>query len=273
MSRKLRIYVIGAGKVGTALSRALRAAGVTVTLRAARKGAPRGPIGSDLLILAVRDGQLDRLVRDLLDQGSVDRRTAVVHCAGALGPESLAPLRDVSAGVAQMHPMISFASTKVGPTLARGHVNVDGDRAAVRVAARAARLLGMSPRSLPELDKVVYHATAGLVANGAAALAAAGTELLEQAGVAPKLAARMLGPLLRSVADNVERLGLPGALTGPVRRGDAQGVKRHLEVIERRCPDLAPLYRALVLAQIPLARKLGDAPPAALDAVEGLFRR
>jgi predicted short-subunit dehydrogenase-like oxidoreductase (DUF2520 family) len=273
VTRKLRVYVIGAGKVGTALSRALRARRVTVTLRAARKGAPRGPIGTALLILAVRDGQLKGLVRDLLDRGSVDERTAVVHCAGALGPEPLAPLRDVSAGVAQMHPMISFASTKVAPTLARGQVNVDGDRAAVRVASRVARLLGMSPRRLPDLDKVVYHATAGLVANGAAALAAAGTELLEQAGVAPKLASQMLGPLLRSVADNLERLGLPGALTGPVRRGDAQGVKRHLEVIEQRRPDLVPLYRALVMAQIPLARKLGDADPAALDAVEGLFRR
>jgi nucleoside-diphosphate-sugar epimerase len=95
VTRKLRVYVIGAGKVGTALSRALRARGVTVTLRAARKGAPRGPIGTDLLILAVRDGQLEGLIRDLLEQGSVDQRTAVVHCAGALGPESRAPVRDV----------------------------------------------------------------------------------------------------------------------------------------------------------------------------------
>jgi predicted short-subunit dehydrogenase-like oxidoreductase (DUF2520 family) len=224
------------------------------------------------MVLAVRDGQLDALVRELVARRSVDRRTSVVHCAGALGPEPLAPLRAVAAGVAQMHPMISFASPKAPPTLDRGQVNVDGDPAAVRVASRVARLLGMSPRRLPELDKVAYHASAGLVANGAAALAAAGTELLGKAGVSPKLASRMLGPLLRSVADNVERLGLPGALTGPVRRGDARGVERHLEVIKSRTPDLVPLYRALVLAQIPLARELADADSASLDAIEALLR-
>jgi predicted short-subunit dehydrogenase-like oxidoreductase (DUF2520 family) len=264
---KLRVFILGAGKVGTALARALRAEGVNVTLRAARRGAPRGPIAVDLLVLAVRDGDLERLVRELLARGSLDRRTAVVHCSGALGPEPLAPLRGVAAGVAQMHPMISFASLEVGPTLTRGQVNVDGDPAAIRVASRVARLLGMRPRHLPKLDKVAYHAAAGLVANGGAALAAAGTELLVRASVAPKVAAEMLGPLLRSVADNVERLGLPAALTGPVRRGDAKAVERHLAVIQNRCPDLVSLYRALVAAQLPLARELGEAPPQAFEAI------
>lgn len=267
MKPKLRVFILGAGKVGTALARALRAEGVNVTLRAARRGAPRGPIAVDLLVLAVRDGDLERLVRELLARGSLDRRTAVVHCSGALGPEPLAPLRGVAAGVAQMHPMISFASLEVGPTLTRGQVNVDGDPAAIRVASRVARLLGMRPRHLPKLDKVAYHAAAGLVANGGAALAAAGTELLVRASVAPKVAAEMLGPLLRSVADNVERLGLPAALTGPVRRGDAKAVERHLAVIQNRCPDLVSLYRALVAAQLPLARELGEAPPQAFEAI------
>jgi predicted short-subunit dehydrogenase-like oxidoreductase (DUF2520 family) len=273
VARKLRVFILGRGKVGTALARALRAKGAAVTLRAARAGVPRRPIGVDLLVLAVRDGQLDELVRELVTRRSVGARTAVVHCAGALGPEPLAPLRALGAGVAQMHPMISFASPKAPPSLVRGQVNVDGDPAAVRVATRVARLLGMSPRHLPNLDKVAYHAAAGLVANGAAALAAAGTDLLGRAGASPELAARMLGPLLRSVADNVERLGLPGALTGPVRRGDARGVERHLEVIRSRTPDLVPLYRALVLAQIPMARQLADADPALLDAIENLLTR
>jgi predicted short-subunit dehydrogenase-like oxidoreductase (DUF2520 family) len=270
---ELRVYVIGKGKVGTALYRALRARGVEVRLRAFRRGVPRGPIDADLLVLAVREGVLEAAVRELLARGSLSRRTAVVHCAGALGPEPLVPLRGVAAGVAQMHPMISFASPKLVPTLDRGQVNVDGDPAAVRIAKRVARLLGMSPRTLPDLDKVAYHAAAGLVANGAAALAAAGTELLVRSGVELDTASKMLGPLLRSVADNVERLGMPEALTGPVRRGDAKGVARHLEVITSRCPELVPLYRALALAQIPLARRVGDADAAAFDAIEAVFRR
>ena len=271
MARKLAIYVLGAGKVGTALARALRRTGALVTLRAARQGLPKKTIDADLLILAVRDGKLGEMVERLVEPGRVTRRTAVVHCAGALGTAPLEPLRAVCRGVAQMHPMISFASKTFTPGLLRGQVGVDGDAAAVRMATLVARRLGMTPRRLTHVDKVAYHAAAGFVANGAAALAAAGTELFAHGGVPPAVAAKMLGPLLRSVADNVERLGLPDALTGPVRRGDRIGVERHRDVIAGRTPHLTTLYRALVAAQIPLARQIGDAESSAFDALERLI--
>ena len=89
------------------------------------------------------------------------------------------------------------------------------------------------------------------MANGAAALAAAGVRLLGEGGVDPATASKMLGPLLKSVGDNVESLGLPAALTGPVRRGDAAAVGRHLEVIRSRTPELVPLYLELIRAQLP----------------------
>ena len=266
-SASVEVYIIGRGKVGSGLARALRTTGVRVTLRAGRAGVPRQRIRADLLVLAVRDGHLPGLVDELLRARRVDRATCVVHCAGALGPEVLAPLRPICAGVAQMHPMIAFASAAATPALVRGQVHIDGDARAVQLARRLAKRLGMSPRTVPGLDRVLYHAAAGLVANGAAALAAAGCELLAKAGVERATAQAMLGPLIRSVGDNVEQLGLPGALTGPVRRGDAAGVQRHLEVLAQRSPDLVALFRALVFAQLPLARALGEANIEAFDAI------
>lgn len=269
----LDVYILGAGKVGAGLARALRARGANVSLRPARRELPKRPIDADLLILAVRDRELAPLAEKLAEAGLVSPKTPVVHCAGALGPEPIAALRGVSAGVAQMHPMISFASPKVLPSLEKGQVHIDGDPKAAHAARKVAKLLGMSPRTIRGLDRVGYHAAAGLVANGAAALSAAGAILLERAGVAPDVAPKMLGPLLRSVADNVERMGLPDALTGPVRRGDAIGVERHFDTIAKLTPELQPLYLAIVAAQIPLAREVGDAPDEAFDAIEEVVRR
>jgi predicted short-subunit dehydrogenase-like oxidoreductase (DUF2520 family) len=172
-----------------------------------------------------------------------------------------------------MHPMISFASPRVFPTLARGHVHVKGDPAAERRARELAKLLGMTPRTFAALDTTGYHAAAGLVANGAAALAAVGCELLAASGVPAHLAPRMLGPLLRSVAENVESLGFPDALTGPVRRGDAGAVERHCAVLRERLPSAIPLYLASVRAQLPLARAIGEALPAGFDAIEAFVDR
>ena len=270
--KPMRVFVFGAGKVGTNLARALRRAGVAVTLRPARRGWPDRRIDADVVVLAVRDGNIAPAAEELARRGLVGhRRAAVVHCAGALGPEVLAVVRSARVAVAQMHPMISFASPAWLPELARGQLHVDGDPAAVRAARRLGRQLGMAPRTIPGLDRVAYHAAAGLVANGAAALAAGGVTLLELAGVPRDIAAAMLGPLLRSVADNVDHLGLPAALTGPVRRGDAAAVGKHLDTLRRRAPDLVAVYAATALTQLPLARELAEAPPASFDAIEALL--
>jgi predicted short-subunit dehydrogenase-like oxidoreductase (DUF2520 family) len=264
----VKIFIFGAGKVGTALARALRACGDEVTLRAARKGVPTRPIDAAIVILAVRDRDLGPVALDLASSGVVRKTAVVVHNAGALTAEALAPLRGLCAGVAQMHPMISFASRTFVPAITRGQCHVKGDAPAEKRARALARRLGMTPRTFASLDTVGYHAAAGLVANGAAALAAVGADLLVASGVPAADAPKMLGPLLRSVAENVEALGFPHALTGPVRRGDAAGIARHAAVLTERLPAALPLFVASAWAQLPLARALGEAPPSSFDELE-----
>lgn len=268
----MKIAIIGAGKVGKALSRALRGGPHKTTLRALRRGPPR-KLDAALVVLAVRDGAIGPLCADLAGSGALSARSAVVHVAGALGPEALAPLDGHCAGLGQAHPMISFASSRVFPELRGGHMLVSGDPVAVRRARTLAKALGMVPREWHRVDRSGYHAAGGLVANGATALAAGGARLLVEAGVPESDVPRVLGPLLRSVAGNIEKLGLPEALTGPVRRGDSSAVEQHLERIAATAPDLIGLYLASAAAQLPLAQALGDAEPEAFEAVERVLRR
>jgi predicted short-subunit dehydrogenase-like oxidoreductase (DUF2520 family) len=263
----MKVFIFGAGKVGRALARALRDHGDVVTLTPARKGVPTRPIDADVIILSVRERQLGVIAADLAVSGVVKRSAVVVHNAGSLDASVLAALRGACAGVAQMHPMISFASRTFFPTLTRGHCHVKGDPAAEKRARILAKHLGMTPRTFPKLDPVGYHAAAGLVANGAAALAAVGAELLVVSGVPRADTAKMLGPLLRSVAENVEKLDFPEALTGPVRRGDAAAIERQIGLLGERLESALPLFVASAWAQLPLARKIGDAPPEAFEAM------
>ncbi len=268
MPRAEAVFVLGAGKVGRGLTRALRAKGVPVTLRSARRELPRA-IDAGMVVVAVRDGDVRPLAERLV--GVVGSRTVVVHVAGALDADALAPLRGSCAGVAQMHPMMAFASTRFTPSLGRGSLLVRGDRVAVARARGLGRRLGMTARSFRAIDGVAYHAAAGLVANGGAALAAMGAELLAVAGI-PRLAApKLLGPLLRSVADNVEGLGFPHALTGPVRRGDVLAVERHLAMLSATLPSALQLYLASAAAQLPLARTMGEGSPEDYEAIGRLL--
>jgi predicted short-subunit dehydrogenase-like oxidoreductase (DUF2520 family) len=266
----MKVTILGNSKVGRTLALALRARGHAVSLRPRRARLPKVPIESPLVVVATRDDEIPKLASELANGRSVSPRAAVVHTAGGAGLDVLEPLRGVAAGIGQAHPLLSFASAAEPPDFRGAHLLVRGDPAAVRRARALARAVGMVPRAW-DVDVALYHAAAGLLANGSAALAALAGILLGEAGAPPRDVARALGPLLRSVGHNVERLGLPFALTGPVRRGDIATVRRHLEAIERVSPEILPVYVAVGTAQLPLARALDDAKRRDLDGLAELF--
>src|SRR5689334_3049243 len=152
----MRVTIIGAGKVGTSLASALRERGQEVVLRRRRTRSQR-PVETPLLVIATRDGEVRTLAEELAQGRRVSARTAVVHTAGALGPEVLAPLRSFAAGIGQAHPLLSFAASRVEPPWSRALLLVQGDRAAVRGARELARVLGMTARAW-KIDPVLYHA-------------------------------------------------------------------------------------------------------------------
>lgn len=266
----MKVTILGNSKVGRTLVRALRARGHAVSLHRRRAKLSKRPIVSPLVVVATRDDEIPKLASELANGHCVSPRTAVVHTAGGAGLDVLDALRGVAAGIGQAHPLLSFASAGAPPDFRGAHMLIRGDPVAVRRARALARAVGMIPRAW-DVDVALYHAAAGLLANGSAALAALAGTLLEEAGAPPRDVARALGPLLRSVGHNVERLGLPLALTGPVRRGDIATVRRHLEAIERVSPETLPVYVAVGLAQLPLARALEDARRRDLDGLAELF--
>jgi predicted short-subunit dehydrogenase-like oxidoreductase (DUF2520 family) len=156
-------------------------------------------------------------------------RCAVAHASGSTPPEALSRCRARGAAIAAAHPLVSFGTAQT--TLAGATVLIDGDAKAVRALSRVARALGARALAAP-LHGPRYHAAAALSANGAAALASISVGLLVEQGLAPGDAAAAIGALLRSVADNVARVGPVRALTGPVARGDVAAVARHLDALE-----------------------------------------
>jgi predicted short-subunit dehydrogenase-like oxidoreductase (DUF2520 family) len=272
----LTVCIVGRGKVGGALARALAQAGVRVSVRPGRRlGTER--IEERLLVLAVSDGAVatvaERMARDgLIRRGRGAERQAVVHCAGALGLEALAAARAAGAAVGAMHPLHSFALDGARAPLGGAWLLFQGDAAARRLVARLARALDMHVLAARGVDRTLYHAAAALLAGGAVALMEAAVDVARRAGLPRARVAEAFAPLLGSVVFNLIAVGLPGALTGPVRRGDLATVKAHLDRLEEAAPSVAPLYRALVRAQLDLARAVGEARPSALARIRALAR-
>jgi len=272
---RLKVGVISAGRVGTALGAALERADHVVVAcsaisaasqRLAQRRLPDTPVlavpdvadRAELLLLTVPDSELLGLVNGLAATGAVRRGTIVAHTSGANGVALLAPLTAQGCIPLAIHPAMTF--TGADEDVSRLSETCFGITAADEIGYAIAQALvleiGGEPFRVDEGARTLYHAALAhgsnhvvtLIADALTALRAAlsGQALLgqEAVGDAPGgLTERVIGPLARAALENTLSRG-QAALTGPVARGDAAAVAAHLAALDEVDPELAQAYCA-----------------------------
>jgi predicted short-subunit dehydrogenase-like oxidoreductase (DUF2520 family) len=272
-----RLTILGAGRMGQGLARALQEHEVALVSRRGRP--PAAPMGlypgsradavrrAGAVILAVPDDVITPLAAELAAEGSVGADHTVLHLSGLLDRQALASLASTGAALGSFHPLQTIADPATAPEhLAGAYAALEGDERAVELGRRLAGALGMLSVRLPAEGKPAYHAGAAIVANYTTVLLAVAQRLAVAAGVSEETAVRLYLPLLRGTAVNLEA-GPAAALTGPVRRGDAQTVRAHLAVLAGAD---ARLYRLLGAEALRLAREAGLPADAADRVAEAL---
>ena len=272
---RLKVGIISAGRVGTALGLALERADHVVVAcsaisspsrRLAARRLPDTPVlavpdvadRAELLLLTVPDSELPGLINGLAATGAVRRGTIVAHTSGANGVALLEPLTAQGCVPLAIHPAMTF--TGADEDVARLGETCFGITAADEIGYAIAQSLvleiGGEPFRVNEDTRTLYHAALAhgsnhvvtLLADSVTALRAAlsGEGLLGQEPVGDEpggLAERIIGPLARAALENTLRRG-QAALTGPVARGDAAAVAAHLSALEAVDPELAQAYCA-----------------------------
>jgi predicted short-subunit dehydrogenase-like oxidoreductase (DUF2520 family) len=276
---RLRVGVVGTGRVGSVLGAALARAGHTVvaasgvsaaSVRRAHASLPGVPLSdprevaarSELVLLTVPDDALPGLVAGLAATGAELTGRLLVHTSGRYGTGVLEPAVRHGALPLALHPVMTFTGRP--DDLARLEGVCFGVTAPeqLRPAAEALVIeMGGEPVLIAEEDRGLYHAALASAANHLVALVAEAADLLRTAGVGDP--GRMLSPLLYAALDNALRLGDAG-LTGPVARGDADTVARHIEVLGQASPRAQTAY--LALARLTAGRALAAGLLAPSDA-------
>jgi predicted short-subunit dehydrogenase-like oxidoreductase (DUF2520 family) len=288
-ARNPTTFVVGAGPVATALAGALRLGGVPVLGLWARKahaaraaGAAAGVaafssappdvlLESEIVILAVRDHVIGEVAEMLVGTGLVNKKHVLLHCAGAAAARDvLGAVSDRVAGIGTMHPLSAIADGKTAMRTLKGTVfGIEGDDVGRAGASKLVHALAGITLALDGSQMAAYHAAAALASNYVVALIDVAANVLASAGVAPDKAAIALVPLAEGALRNVAAHGTTAGLTGPIRRGDAETVSRHLDALRAR-PELAEIYRALARRAVEIAARIDgrDAPDrAGLDAI------
>lgn len=271
----LTVGVIGTGRVGAVLGAALARAGHRIVAgtgvsaesvdRAARllPGVPLLPADevvarAELVLLALPDDQLGPLVRGLVGTGAWRPGQVVAHTSGAHGLAVLAPARGIRP--LALHPAMTFTGTAADLDRLQGiDYGVTAPATGKALAAELVADLGGRVVDIAEEMRPLYHAGLVTGANHLVMLVNEAADLLRAAGIADP--ARTLRPLLEAALDNALDRG-DAALTGPVSRGDAGTVDRHLHTLAEHAPHATAGYTALARLTAARALTAGRITPA-----------
>lgn len=270
---KLKIGIISAGRVGSALGSALRALGHEIVgayahseasqerLETMLPGVPALDIEeivtrSELVLFAVPDDELAPLISGLAKLRLFRSGQIVVHVAGRYGVSVLDPAAEAGALPLAIHPAMTFTGTSLDVARLSGcPCAVTGSPLYLPIAQALVVEIGGVPVVVAEEDRALYHAALAHGANHLVTLVAQSMRILCAVGVAEP--GEYLRPLCEAALDGVLRSG-EASQTGPVVRGDTGTIREHLQALEalsvsenmddssaQDFSDIPPLYRVL----------------------------
>jgi predicted short-subunit dehydrogenase-like oxidoreductase (DUF2520 family) len=239
------VGVVGSGRLGSAIAAALDLAGYDVP---GPYGRGEVPAGCDAILLCVPDAEIPAAAEAVAGSARF-----VGHTSGATPLTALEPAGAEAFGLHPLQTVTAAGADFTGCGCAVAGSTPD----ALAVAERFAIDLGMAPFTVEDSQRAAYHAAASISSNFLVTLQAEAEALAASAGIEGFDARRMLGPLVRTTVENWIELGPGRALTGPVARGDHATVAAQRAAIADRCPELEPLFDALVERTEALARRTG----------------
>jgi predicted short-subunit dehydrogenase-like oxidoreductase (DUF2520 family) len=268
----LKTGFIGAGTVGTALAVLLSRQSYRVASVYSRSRSSAEKLAAEINGCRVMDSSQavadaaeltfittpDSAIAGVVSRIKWQKGRSVVHCSGADSTDILEPARESGAMVGGFHPLQTLAGVKQaienipGSTFA-----VEAEEPLLTTLKNMTQALGGQPIVLKSSDKVAYHAAAVFASNYLVTLLKMAADLWQTFAIPADQAARALLPLMRGTLHNIETIGIPQCLTGPIARGDTGTVDKHLQVLREKAPTLLFPYKELGLQTIPIALAKG----------------
>lgn len=225
---------------------------------------------SDIVFITTPDGEIGKVVSQI----TWSEGKSVIHCSGADSTEVLAPAKHSGAQTGAFHPLQTFAGINEaienipGSTFA-----IEAEEPLLTELKKMAIALGGRYIQLEADDKVIYHAAAVMACNFLVTLIKEATDLWKTFDIPTSQATQALLPLIKGTINNIENVGIPDCLTGPIARGDIGTVRKHIEALEKTAPSVLPTYLQMGLKTVPIALAKGKISRNQAEELETILKQ
>jgi predicted short-subunit dehydrogenase-like oxidoreductase (DUF2520 family) len=200
----------------------------------------------------------DDIIADVAEKLCWHNGQVVIHCSGVHSIDILEPAHKYGASACCLHPLQTFASIEEAiKNISGSTFALEGDGPTLETARDMATALNGNIITLKAGDKVLYHAAAVTLSNYLVTLMKTAADLWQSFGVPQDQAVKALLPLLKGTVNNIERVGIPNCLTGPIARGDVETIRKHVVALEKSQPASLEAYRVLGLNTLSIALAKG----------------
>ena len=287
MQKTLKISVVGAGRVGSAIAFALSKRGYQIVsvvdknVKAASRLAEKvnckkfsynaSDINKDteLLFITTPDDAIVKVVKEISSNKKLNfKKLIVAHTSGVHTSDSLKPLKSKGATTFSFHPVQSFPKNislnQLEKILKDIYLGFEGEKNAFPIASRLAAELGGKIVSIDKKLKPLYHIACVFASNYIVANLSIVSEISSLLKF-DKNWSNVFRPLTNSTIENALKLSPMEALTGPIERGDIDTVKMHVDVLQKFAAHLTPFYLILGVETARLALIKGSLNPEQFD--------
>jgi predicted short-subunit dehydrogenase-like oxidoreductase (DUF2520 family) len=260
----VKLIVIGAGKVGTAMAYLLSQSGIEIVgvynkhydsaqnaIKLIGSGLPLKEDEliinlkkADLLMITTPDDQISNIIK-MLSSNNFIKPVYFMHMSGLL-PADILKIKDRDIYSFSLHPLQAVASFEEGiKLLPNSFFTIEGDEQGKKLAVRLADILGVNYSFIDKNYKPLYHAAAVIASNYLVTLVYSSYHLLETSGLELENFREGTISLIEGTINNLKSSLPENALTGPISRGDIGTIKKHLNALNALKPDYVELYKIM----------------------------
>jgi predicted short-subunit dehydrogenase-like oxidoreductase (DUF2520 family) len=291
--KKKTIYLIGAGKVGSALIFKLIETRYDVKYVTDRKIKNKKNILAalkkngieysdkiecnfikevDVIFISVQDAYLEKVIDDIKKLNVSLKKKILIHCSGSLTSEIFKESTVIN-NRASFHPIQTFNTvSKSGMLLENIFFGIEGGKNALDYLKKMSKSFNSNSLIIKPEKKYLYHIASVLSSNFLVTLLFAVSKIVKEMGYKEEQTFSIYEPIIKNTLCNIKKDGITKSLTGPFDRNDVKIIDKHIKELDG-IKLLASLYANFGMLAAELAEQKGSISNKEKIKLESLMKK